>query len=108
MTATVSGWSTIAVMSAVYSVPSRYIGMKLRVHVYRDEVHVLYGNIRVLEMPRVAAGRKSINYRHIIAHLVRKPGAFANYQFREELFPSRVFRQAYDLLALAGKDGDRE
>lgn len=108
MTATVSGWSTIAVMSAVYSVPSRYIGMKLRVHVYRDEVHVLYGNIRVLEMPRVAAGRKSINYRHIIAHLVRKPGAFANYQFREELFPSRVFRQAYDLLALAGKEGDRE
>jgi hypothetical protein len=27
------------------------------------------------------------------------PGAFANYQYREELFPSVVFRQAYDALA---------
>jgi hypothetical protein len=34
-----------------------------------------------------------------VAHLVRNPGAFANYQYREELFPSVVFRQAYDALA---------
>jgi len=36
-----------------------------------------------------------------VAHLLRKPGAFANYQYREELFPSVVFRQAYDALAKA-------
>ena len=41
---------------------------------------------------------KSINYRHIIDSLVRKPGAFANYQYREEMFPTSQFRIAYDIL----------
>ena len=39
-----------------------------------------------------------IQYRHIIGSLVRKPGAFARYRFREELFPTLVFRAAYDAL----------
>ena len=29
---------------------------------------------------------------------MRKPGAFAQYRFRDELFPTTRFRQAYDLL----------
>jgi hypothetical protein len=29
---------------------------------------------------------------------VRKPGAFANYRYRDELFPALTFRRAYDLL----------
>jgi hypothetical protein len=29
---------------------------------------------------------------------VRKPGAFAGYRYREELFPSLWFRQSYDRL----------
>ena len=29
-----------------------------------------------------------IDYRHIIDWLVRKPGAFANYRYRDHLFPS--------------------
>ena len=29
---------------------------------------------------------------------MRKPGAFANYCYREELFPTTVFRRAYDSL----------
>lgn len=40
----------------------------------------------------------SINYRHVIDSLVRKPGAFADYRYREEMFPSSYFRFAYDLL----------
>ena len=40
----------------------------------------------------------SINYRHVIDSLVRKPGAFADYRFREEMFPSSYFRFAYDRL----------
>ena len=39
-----------------------------------------------------------INYRHIIDWLVRKPGAFENYRYREELFPTSRFRMAYDAL----------
>lgn len=30
--------------------------------------------------------------------LVRKPGAFAHYRYRDDLFPTLVFRQAYDCL----------
>jgi hypothetical protein len=39
-----------------------------------------------------------INYRHIIDWLVRKPGAFENYRYKEDLFPSSRFRMAYDWL----------
>ena len=109
MTVTVSAWSTIAVLRALYSVPSRFIGSKLRVLVYKDSVQVFYGTRLIQEMPRVGSGEKSINYRHIIAHLLRKPGAFAQYQFREELFPGVVFRRAFDRLKSELRDqADRE
>jgi hypothetical protein len=39
------------------------------------------------------------------ASLVKKPGAFARYRWREELFPSLVFRRAYD--ALCSAQGER-
>jgi hypothetical protein len=41
----------------------------------------------------------------VIWSLVRKPGAFARYRYREELFPTLVSRRAYDALR-AGR-GDR-
>lgn len=56
------------------------------------------------EMNRVRPGELAINYRHVIGHLVRKPGAFRNYQYRDELFPSVVFRRTFDELEAAGKD----
>jgi hypothetical protein len=34
----------------------------------------------------------------VIWSLVRKPGAFAHYRYRDDLFPSLVFRRAYDAL----------
>ena len=34
----------------------------------------------------------------MIWSLVKKPGAFARYRWREELFPSLVFRRTYDAL----------
>ena len=34
----------------------------------------------------------------MIWSLVRKPGAFAHYRYRDDLFPSLVFRRAYDAL----------
>jgi hypothetical protein len=39
-----------------------------------------------------------IDYRHIIDWLVRKPGPFASYRYREHLFPTSQFRKVYDLL----------
>jgi hypothetical protein len=95
---TVTPWSTIIVLRSTYSVPSRLIGIKLRVLAFRESIEVYYGNKLVQEMPRIKPGESSINYRHIILHLVRKPRAFENYRFREGLFPSATFRKAFDAL----------
>lgn len=106
----VTPWSTIVVLGCTYSVPSRLIGHKLRALVTPDLIMVLYGKRLVQEMPRLSGkGQAAIDYRHVVGHLVRKPGAFANYRFREELFPSVVFRRAYDRL-VAGEieKGERE
>ena len=40
----------------------------------------------------------NVNYQHVIGSLVRKPGAFARYRFREQLVPTMHFRLAYDAL----------
>lgn len=95
----VTSWSTIRVKHNAYSVPSRLIGELVRVHVYDDRLEVRYG-----DKPQLTVGRllgrfgHCINYRHIIWSLVRKPWAFAHYRYREELFPTLVFRKAYDAL----------
>ena len=50
-----------------------------------------------------------MDYRHIIDLLVRKPGAFENYRYREELFPTSRFRMAFDeLKGQLGARGSKE
>jgi hypothetical protein len=62
-------------------------------------VEVRYHDTTVETMPRLRGPQSfRIDYRHVIWSLVRKPGAFARYRYREELFPTLVFRQAYDAL----------
>lgn len=96
---TVRRWSTISVGGRLYSVPSRLIGHQLNVRQYADTLEVYYGDKLVEAIPRLRGEQGvRIDYRHIIWSLVRIPGAFARYRFREELFPSLVFRQAYDAL----------
>ena len=91
--------STIRVLRNVYSVPSRLIGEEVEARVGAEEIEVWYGQRKVARFPRLRGGGKHrIDYRHIIEWLVRKPGAFGNYRYREELFPSSRFRMAYDHL----------
>lgn len=91
--------STIQVKRNRYSVPSRLIGHKVDVVIDADFVEVWHGETQVQRMPRlVGVGKHAINYRHVIDSLVRKPGAFANYQYREDMFPTSHFRIAYDWL----------
>jgi hypothetical protein len=107
-TATVRQWSTIHFARRVYSVPSRLIGCEVEVRQYPDLVEVYYGDRTkpTATMPRLRGDRyHQVDYRHVIWSLVRKPGAFARYRFREELFPSLVFRRAYD--ALVDARGER-
>jgi len=91
--------STIRVNHNTYSVDSRLIGEVVNVRLYAEKVEVWYGQRLLETMPRLRGeGKYLIQYRHIIDWLVRKPGAFANYRYRGELFPSSRFRIAYDAL----------
>ena len=97
--AKVRGSSTIHVLQNVYSLPSRLIGHTVKVRVYAEHLEVRYGQQIVERIDRLHGKRQArINYRHLIGWLVRKPGAFPNFHYREELYPQPVFRLAYDLL----------
>ncbi|TWU36501.1 Integrase core domain protein [Novipirellula aureliae] len=95
----VSKSSTITVRANTYSVPSRLIGGKVDVRISAETITVTHQGRLIQTMQRLV-GKKaaSINYRHVIDSLVRKPGAFADYRYREEMFPSSQFRFAYDML----------
>jgi transposase len=91
--------STIRVVHNVYSVHSRLIGEQVDVQLRSEELEIWYGQRRVDQFPRLRGeGKHRIDYRHVIDWLVRKPGAFENYRYREDLFPSSCFRMAYDAL----------
>ena len=62
-----------------------------------EEINLMYGNKKLLSLPRLEAGAL-IDYRHIIDSLLRKPGAFESYQYRSYLYPNISFRKAYDAL----------
>lgn len=99
ITVRVSGYSTARVNDCAYSVPSRFIGSLVQAYVSEETVRFVYRGEEAACCPRSTGRRPCIDYRHIISSLVRKPGAFARYLYREELFPRPVFRQAYDRLA---------
>lgn len=95
----VSRNSTICIHHNIYSVDSRLIGEWVQVRLLSDCLEVWYSGSCYASMPRLSGeGRHKINYRHVIDSLIRKPGAFAAYRFREDLFPSLAFRVAYDEL----------
>ena len=95
----VDSGSTIHVGGNTYSVSSRLIGEWVEVHVGAEALEVWHGARRVDHLPRLRGrGKHRIEYRHIIDWLVRKPGAFEAYRYRDAMFPTSRFRMAYDVL----------
>ena len=107
--AKVRRWSTIRVSGRTYSVPSRLIGHVVEARVHPNVVEIYYRDHLLETMPRLRGeGAARIDYRHVIWSLVRKPGAFARYRYREELFPTLTFRRAYDALRARTERADVE
>jgi hypothetical protein len=95
----VSRFSTMRVLRNTYSVPSRLIGQTLTVRVRAEVLELYLGATRLETLPRLRGQHQQlIDYRHLIDSLLRKPGAFAQYRYHDALFPSLLFRQAYDAL----------
>ena len=91
--------STIRANHNVYSVESRLIGENIQVRLYMERLEIWYAQKKIDILPRLRGeGKHKINYRHIIDSLIRKPGAFENYRYRDAMFPTSRFRIAYDSL----------
>ena len=91
--------STVNIRGNTYSVPSRLIGFEIKAKLYENYIELWYGDKMLERLERLRGKQQaSINYRHIIHWLIRKPGAFRNYKYHAQLFPTNTFRMAYDWL----------
>ena len=104
----VGSFSTSRVLKNSYSLHSRLIGEKIDVRIYADHIEAWYAQRKIEVLPRLR-GEKGhyINYRHVIDTLVRKPGAFENYRYKDDMFPTSQFRIAYDILRNQHKEVKR-
>lgn len=95
----VSSGSLIQVLGKSYSVPTSLMGRAVSVYVHEWSLDVYYAGQLVDTLPRLI-GQKThqVNYRHLIDTLMRKPGGFRRYRFRDDLFPRLIFRQAWEQL----------
>ena len=86
-----------------YTVPSRLIGHRLRVHLYDDRLELFVGGTPLMTLPR---GRPKPNgghghvadYRHVIHSLKRKPMALLNLVYRDQLFPRQAYARTFEFL----------
>ena len=102
--ARVSKYGIFTVKGEQYSAPSRLVGHRLSVRVYAERVECYLGGQCVLERPRAvrATGQRNarqIDYRHLVENLKRKPGAFARWIFRDDVFPRAIYRQTWENLS---------
>jgi len=101
--------STIRVSHNVYSVDSRLIGETIDIRLYAEYFEIWYGQRCLDKIPRLrGSSNHYIQYRHIIDWLVRKPGAFEDYRYRKDLFPTHRFRLAYDYFTTTMDDPTRK
>ena len=94
--------STIEVKRVLYSVPSRLVGERLRLHIFDDRIEAFVGSAQAATLPRVYAVNheraRCIDYRHLIGALARKPQAFRYSQLREDLLPNATYRAIWQHL----------
>jgi hypothetical protein len=96
----VSSNGTIQVQKNTYSVPPRLRGERLTVRLSDLHLEVYYSGQKQLILDRLRGeGRHQVDYRHVIWSMVKKPGGFARYRYREALFPTPLWHQAYEALS---------
>jgi len=97
--ARVNRGSLIRVQKNSYSVPTSLIGCRVTVRIHEWRLEVYYRSRLVETLPRIIGkNQHHVDYRHVIDSLIRKPGGFRNYRYRDDLFPSLIFRRAWERL----------
>jgi hypothetical protein len=92
-----------------YSVAARLIGHRLRVRLYDDRLDCFLGSTQLMTLPRgrpQPSGKHGhvVDYRHVIHALRRKPMALLGLVYRDQLFPRRAYRRAFEALLAADTD----
>ena len=90
---------TISIERVTYSVPSRLVGQRLHAHIHDDRIELFLGPDKVMTTTRVRIKRPdrghSIDFRHLIGNLRRKPQALRYLVYRDALFPSHAYLRAW-------------
>ena len=96
---------TVSIDRVTYSVPSRLIGHRLHAHLHDERIELFLGPDRVMTTTRVRIkhpGRgHSIDFRHVVGNLRRKPGALRYLVYRDALFPTHAYLRAWQALDAA-------
>jgi hypothetical protein len=99
VTVRVNRASLIQIDKKTYSVPTGLIEKQVTVYLHEWTLEVYLGTQHVESIPRIVGDQPHrVNYRHVIDSLLRKPGGFRNYRYRDDLFPQLVFRRAWERL----------
>ena len=101
--ARVTKFGVFSAKSALYSVPSRLAGHRLKVRLYSVHLEAWLGGVKVFECERLygnteARHPKRIDWRHMLPSLKRKPGAFARWVLRDAMFPRSEYAQTWQRL----------
>ena len=95
----VTNLSIIIVKGVRYSVPSRLSGHTITLHIDQNEIRVYLGCSFVFSFERKYLNKLNsqyvINYKHVVHSLIKKPAAFRNCQYRDELFPNEDYHQIW-------------
>jgi transposase InsO family protein len=102
--ARVSKYGVFRAKSAMYSVPSRLVGHRLKVRLYGERVQAWLGGVKVFECERLYGSvednhPRRIDWRHMLPSLRRKPGAFARWVLRDAMFPRSEYAQAWECIS---------
>ena len=98
--ARVTKFGMFSAKSALYSVPSRLSGHRLKVRLYSAYLEAWLGGVKVFECERLYGSLenrhpKRIDWRHMLPSLKRKPGALARWVLRDAMFPRSEYTQTW-------------
>jgi hypothetical protein len=96
--ARVSEAGTVRVKNRPYSLPSSLKGRRVRAIVTEWQVEFRYAGRLIRQVPRRPGREPHIDYRDVVATLLKKPGGFRHYRYFDALFPRQVFDQAWEAL----------
>lgn len=108
--ARVSASSTVTVKLVVYSVPSRLIGLMLKVRLWDDRLSFYNGSTEVYHCARVRPKKgkrraRSIDFRHMLDSLGRKPNALYHAALREDILPNARWNELWRVLCTRAAPG---